>query len=52
MDLKSVYETNADFKLYCDKAIANGDAASLEELWEHKIVQNVAEYYVAHPMGT
>jgi hypothetical protein len=49
MDLKNVYETNADFKRFCDKAIANGDAPSLEELWRYKLIQDVAAYYVAHP---
>ena len=40
-DLKKLYETNKNFKDYCDKAIERQEAKSLEELLRH----HVAEYY-------
>ena len=44
-NLKEFYETNKDFKDFCDKSLRNGEAESLDVLLTHKIVQNVAEYY-------
>ena len=44
-NLKEFYETNQDFKDFCDKSLRNGEAESLDALLTHKIVQNVAEYY-------
>ena len=46
-NLKEFYETNKDFKDFCDKSLRNGEAESLNVLLTHKIVQNVAEYYKA-----
>lgn len=45
MDIKEFYKNNKDFKDFCDKALRNGEAESLDALLTHKIVQNVAEYY-------
>jgi len=47
MDYKEFYNTNQDFKDFCDKSLRNGEAESLDVLLTHKIVQNVAEYYKA-----
>ena len=47
MDYKEFYNTNADFKAFCDKSLKQGEAESLDVLLTHKIVQNVAEYYKA-----
>lgn len=44
-NLKEFYNTNKDFKDFCDKSLRNGEAESLDVLLTHKIVQNVAEYY-------
>lgn len=44
-NLKEFYNTNQDFKDFCDKSLRNGEAESLDVLLTHKIVQNVAEYY-------
>lgn len=44
-DLKQLYETDKNFKYYCDKAIERNDAPSLEELFKHKMIEHVAEYY-------
>lgn len=44
-NLKEFYNTNKDFKDFCDKSLRNGEAESLDILLTHKIVQNVAEYY-------
>ena len=44
-NLKEFYETNKDFKDFCDKSLRNGEAENLDVLLTHKIVQNVAEYY-------
>ena len=44
-DLKKLYETNKNFKDYCDKAIERQEAKSLEELLKHKMIHHVAEYY-------
>ena len=44
-NLKEFYETNQDFKDFCDKSLRNGEAESLDALLTNKIVQNVAEYY-------
>lgn len=46
-NLKEFYNTNKDFKDFCDKSLRNGEAESLDVLLTHKIVQNVAEYYKA-----
>ena len=37
---------NPDFKAFCDKAIARGEAETLEDLFEHKIVHEVAQSYM------
>lgn len=44
-NLKEFYDTNKDFKEFCDKSLRNGEAENLDVLLTHKIVQNVAEYY-------
>jgi hypothetical protein len=44
-NLKEFYNTNKDFKDFCDKALRNGEAESLDVLLTHKIVRNVADYY-------
>ena len=44
-NLKEFYNTNQNFKDFCDKSLKQGEAASLEALLTHKIVHNVAEYY-------
>lgn len=46
MDLHVLYDTNADFKRYCDKSLANGTAETLDDLLQHAIVKNVAQYYL------
>jgi hypothetical protein len=44
-DLRKQYETDKNFKIYCDKAIERGEAQSLDELLKHKMIEHVAEYY-------
>ena len=44
-EIKKLYETNKNFKDYCDKAIERQEAKSLEELLRHKMIHHVAEYY-------
>ena len=44
-NLKEFYDTNKDFKDFCDKSLRNGEAESLDVLLTHKIVRNVADYY-------
>ena len=41
----NLYDSNPDFKRFCDKAIANGDAPSLDELLKRALVKEVADYY-------
>jgi hypothetical protein len=43
--MRNLYDSNPDFKLFCDKAIANGDAPSLDELLKRALVKEVADYY-------
>ena len=43
--IKRLYETNKNFKDYCDKAIERQEAKNLEELFKHKMIHHVAEYY-------
>ena len=48
MDLKGLYETNADFRRYVDRYCKNsheGKGCSLEEALEHEVVRQVAEQY-------
>jgi hypothetical protein len=44
-DLRKQYETDKNFKIYCDKAIERGEAQSLDELLKHKMIEHVANYY-------
>jgi hypothetical protein len=44
-DLRKQYETDENFKIYCDKAIERGEAQSLDELLKHKMIEHVANYY-------
>ena len=44
-DLRKQYETDENFKTYCDKAIVRGEAQSLDELLKHKMIEHVANYY-------
>ena len=44
MDLMNFYNTNEDFKGYIDRYRRKNDI-SLEELFKHQIIKDVAEYY-------
>ena len=49
MDIKKLYNENADFKAYVDKYSAHyemGKSISVEEALTHLIVKNVADEYV------
>jgi hypothetical protein len=43
--MHNLYNSNPDFKRFCDKAIANGDAPSLDELLKRALVKEIADYY-------
>lgn len=43
---EDMYNSNPDFKSFCDKAIARGEAETLDDLFKHKIVHEVAQSYM------
>ena len=45
-DLLELYNSNKDFKEYMNKFILNNPEYSLIEALKHKIVRDIAEYYI------
>lgn len=45
-ELLDLYNSNKDFKEYMDRFIHNNPEYSLTEALNHKIVKDIAEYYI------
>lgn len=49
IDLRSFYDTNADFHQYMDKFLANNPDISFDLAIQHVIIKEIANYYATAP---
>jgi hypothetical protein len=55
IEIRDFYETNNDFKEYCDKELKirqlDNPAITIDDILEYKIIKEVANYYKEKPVN-
>lgn len=52
MSTRETYQENKEFKEYVDRFAHNNPEYTLDEIFEHAIIKDMAEYYLKKAKGT